>query len=354
MKRFFHKPRTVGYAPGSLIPKEEPDQHPLKLTLFEYGPEMSAAEQQVQQLSDCVPFKTQTAVNWLNIDGSHQVELLEDIGRRLEIHPLVLEDILNTNQRPKLEDYDQYLFLELNMLTWSEESSQVEAEQISLLLGENYLVTFQDLEKDVFDPVRKRIREGKGRLTSGGPGYLAYSLIDAVVDHYFIVLENLGEQIEFLEEELVTDPDPGTLHAIHDLKRELIFLRKSVWPLREVISALERGESPLFQESSLVYLRDVYDHVIQIIDTIETFREMASGMLDIYLSSISNRMNEVMKVLTIIATVFIPLSFVVGLYGMNFKYMPELGWKWGYGMVWVVIITMVTGMLVYFRRKKWL
>jgi len=354
MKRFFHKPRTVGYAPGALIPKEELDQHPLKLTLFEYGPEMSVVEGQIQQLSDCIPFKIQTAVNWLNIDGSHQVELLEDIGRRLEIHPLVLEDILNTNQRPKLEDYDQYLFLELNMLTWSEATSQVEAEQISLLLGENYLVTFQDLEKDVFDPVRKRIREGKGRLTKAGPDYLAYSLIDAVVDHYFIVLENLGEQIEFLEEELVTDPDPGTLHAIHDLKRELIFLRKSVWPLREVISALERGESPLFQESSLLYLRDVYDHIIQIIDTIETFREMASGMLDIYLSSVSNRMNEVMKVLTIIATVFIPLSFVVGLYGMNFKYMPELGWKWGYAMVWGVIILIVTGMMVYFRRRKWL
>jgi magnesium transporter len=174
------------------------------------------------------------------------------------------------------------------------------------------------------------------------------------VDHYFIVLENLGEQIEVLEEELVTEPDPDTLHAIHDLKRELIFLRKSVWPLREVISNLERGESPLVQDNSLIYLRDVYDHIIQIIDTVETFREMASGMLDIYLSSVSNRMNEVMKVLTIIATVFIPLSFLVGLYGMNFQYMPELGWKWGYAMVWGVIILTVTGMIFYFRRKKWL
>jgi len=174
------------------------------------------------------------------------------------------------------------------------------------------------------------------------------------VDNYFVVLENLGEQIEFLEEELVTDPDPGTLQSIHELKRELIFLRKSVWPLREVIGALERGESPLFHDSTAVYLRDVYDHTIQVIDTIETFRDMVSGMLDIYLSSISNRMNEVMKVLTIIATLFIPLSFIVGLYGMNFQYMPELKWKWGYPMVWVVIISVVVGMLVYFRRKKWL
>ena len=178
-------------------------------------------------------------------------------------------------------------------------------------------------------------------------------LIDAIVDHYFIVLENLGEQIEFLEEELVTDPDPGTLQSIHEFKRELIFLRKSVWPLREVIGALERGESPLFHESSLIYLRDVYDHTIQVIDTIETFRDMVSEMLDIYLSSVSNRMNEVMKVLTIIATVFIPLSFIVGLYGMNFTYMPELQWKWGYFMVWAVIILVVVGMLTYFRRKKW-
>ena len=354
MNRFFHKPRTIGYAPGSLIPKQKPDPRPLKLTLIEYGPNMAVVEHQVHQLSECIPFNPQTPVSWLNIDGSHQVELLEDIGRQLNIHPLVLEDILNTNQRPKLEDYDQYLFLKLNMLAWNEISAQVDAEQISLLLGENYLVTFQDLEKDVFDPVRKRIREGKGRVTRSGADYLAYSLIDAVVDNYFFVLENLGEQIEVLEEELVIDPDPGTLHAIHDLKRELIFLRKSVWPLREVISGLERGESPLFEDSSLLYLRDAYDHIIQIIDTIETFREMASGMLDIYLSSISNRMNEVMKVLTIIATVFIPLSFVVGLYGMNFLYMPELKWKYGYAMVWGVIILTVTGMMAYFRRKKWL
>jgi magnesium transporter len=240
------------------------------------------------------------------------------------------------------------------MLSWVGNQLQIASDQVSLVLGDNYVVTFQEHERNIFDPVRKRLREGKSRLTGQGADYLAYSLIDAVVDHYFIVLENLGEQIEFLEEELVTDPDPGTLQSIHKLKRELIFLRKSVWPLREVIGVLERGESPLFQESSLIYLRDVYDHTIQIIETIETFRDMVSGMLDIYLSSISNRMNEVMKVLTIIATVFIPLSFIVGLYGMNFSYMPELQWKWGYFGVWGVIILVVVGMLTYFRRKKWL
>jgi magnesium transporter len=354
MKRFFHKPGSVGHAPGTLVTIEKVDWQPLKLTLFEYGPEMPVKEREARTVSDCFPFDPKNLVTWLNVEGSHQVEILEEIGNRLDIHPLALEDILDTSQRPKMEDYDQYLFIELNMLSWVGNQLQIASDQVSLVLGDNYVVTFQEHERNIFDPVRKRLREGKSRLTGQGADYLAYSLIDAVVDHYFIVLENLGEQIEFLEEELVTDPDPGTLQSIHKLKRELIFLRKSVWPLREVIGVLERGESPLFQESSLIYLRDVYDHTIQIIETIETFRDMVSGMLDIYLSSISNRMNEVMKVLTIIATVFIPLSFIVGLYGMNFSYMPELQWKWGYFGVWGVIILVVVGMLTYFRRKKWL
>ncbi len=353
MKRFFHKPRTVGYGPGALIPKEAVGSQPLKINLIKYGPKFPLEECKPSNLAESLPFDPQVPVNWLNFDGSHEIDHLVEIGKQLNIHPLVLEDILNTNQRPKVEDYDEYLFIELNMLSWNPEFSRVDAEQISFLLGGNYLVTFQEHEQDVFEPVRKRIRESKSRLTKGGPDYLAYSLIDAVVDNYFIVLENLGEQIENLEEEVVVDPDPDTLRAIHDLKRELIFLRKSVWPLREVISSLERGESRLFKESTLVYLRDAYDHIIQVIDTVEIFREMASGMLDIYLSSVSNRMNEIMKVLTMIATVFIPLSFIVGLYGMNFEYMPELGWKWGYAMVWGVIIAVVMGMVIYFRRKKW-
>jgi len=354
MKRFFHKPKTVGHAPGSLISKEKTGLQPLIFNLIKYGPDHALEERSPDNLVESFPFDPQVPVNWLNIDGSHEVDHLEEIGTRLNIHPLVLEDILNTSQRPKMEDYDEYLFIELNMLAWNDEDSRVDAEQISLLLGENYLVTFQEQEMDEFEPVRKRIREGKGRLRKSGPDYLAYSLIDAVVDNYFIILENLGEKIEDLEDELVTDPVPETLHAIHDLKRELIFLRKSVWPLREVISSLERGESNLFRDSTLIYLRDVYDHIIQIIDTVETFREMASGMLDIYLSSVNNRMNEIMKVLTMISTIFIPLSFLVGLYGMNFEYMPELHWKWGYAMVWGIVLMIVVGMIVYFRRKKWL
>jgi magnesium transporter len=354
MKKFFRTPGSLGHAPGTLVLTKTEERRPLQLTVFEYGPEGLIAERQIQSVADCIPFNLQAQVNWLNVDGSHQVEVLEKIGNLLDIHPLVLEDILDTSQRPKLEDYERYLFIELNMLIWDDDHSLVESEQVSLILGENYVITFQEHEKDVFDTVRKRIREGKSRLTNQGADYLAYSLIDAIVDNYFVVLENLGEQIEFLEEELVTNPDPGTLQSIHELKRELIFLRKSVWPLREVIGSLERGETPLFKESSLVYLRDVYDHTIQIIDTIETFRDMVSGMLDIYLSSVSNRMNEVMKVLTVIATIFIPLTFIVGVYGMNFAYIPELQWHWGYFAVWGLMIVIFIGMMIYFRRRKWL
>jgi magnesium transporter len=349
----FRTPGSIGHAPGTLVPTEGAEQEPLLLTLFEYGPDRTVKERQFHTVAEALPFDVQVPVTWFNVDGSHRAEVLDEIGKHLTIHPLTLEDILDTAQRPKLEIFDQYLFIELNAVLWDQELSQIQADQISLVLGDNYVASFNNKAKDVFDPIRSRLREGAGRLNQHGADYLAYSLIDAIVDHYFVVLENLGEQIEFLEDELVANPDPDILQSIHELKRELIFLRKSVWPLREVIAALERGESPLFQESTQIYLRDVYDHSIQIIDTVETFRDMVSGMLDIYLSSVSNRMNEVMKVLTVIATIFIPLSFIVGLYGMNFEYMPELHWKWGYFGVWGVIILVVVGMVAYFRHKKW-
>jgi magnesium transporter len=241
------------------------------------------------------------------------------------------------------------------MLHYLDQSGEIEAEQVSLILGQNFLFSFQEGKKgDLFDPIRERIRNGKGRIRKMGADYLAYALIDAVVDHYFIILEKLGERIEVLEEALVAQPTTRTLHEIHNLKREMIFLRKAIWPLREVINSLARGESSLIQESTRVYLRDVYDHTIQVIDTIETFRDMVSGMLDIYLSSVSNRLNSVMKVLTIIATVFMPLTFLAGVYGMNFKHMPELEWRWGYPVIWAVMIAIGVFMLIYFRKKKWL
>jgi magnesium transporter len=265
-----------------------------------------------------------------------------------------MEDILHTDQRPKMEDFEDYIFIVTKMLFFDQEKRELKAEQLSLILGENYVVTFQERVGDVFEPIRERIRKGKGRVRKMQSDYLAYALIDAVVDHYFIVLEKIGETVESLEEELVTNPTPETLQAIHHLKRELIFLRKSVWPLRELISGLERGEASLIQEKTTVFLRDVYDHTIQVIDTVESLRDMVSGMLDVYLSSVSNRMNEVMKVLTIIATIFIPMTFIAGIYGMNFENMPELKWPWGYPLVWCVILAIGIVMLGYFKKKKWL
>jgi len=290
----------------------------------------------------------------MNVDGLHQVEILEKLGECYGLHPLVLEDILNTDQRPKMEDYGEYIYIVLRDLDYSDKSNEIEGEQISLIVGSNFVFSFQEREGDTFDPIRDRIRNNKGRIRKMGADYLAYALLDSIVDNYFIILEKLGEKIEGLEEKLVTTPTQETLQTIHHLKRELLFLRKGVWPLREVINSLAKGESSLVTEPTRVYLRDVYDHTIQTIDTIETYRDMVSGMLDIYLSSVSNRLNSVMKVLTIIATIFMPLTFLAGVYGMNFKFMPELEWRWGYPLVWLIMAGIGISMIIYFRRKKWL
>jgi magnesium transporter len=254
-----------------------------------------------------------------------------------------------------MEDYKDYLFIVLKMLYYDEKMGEIATEQVSFCLGSNFLISFQEeTEKDVFDTVRERIRNGKSRMRKMGADYLTYALIDAIVDSYFIILEKLGEQIEFLEEKVVNEPTQEVPHDIHKLKRAMIFLRKSIWPLREVISGMERGDSPLIRESTHVYLRDIYDHTIRIIETIETFRDILSGILDVYLSSISNRINAVMKVLTIIATIFMPLTFLAGVYGMNFRYMPELEWPWGYPAILLLMAVISIFMLFYFRRKKWL
>jgi magnesium transporter len=246
------------------------------------------------------------------------------------------------------------MYIVLKMFSYKDKSNEILIEQVSLILGPNFVLSFQEDVGDVFDPIRERIRNGKGKIRKMGADYLVYALLDAIVDNYFIILEKIGEQIEFIEERLVINPASETLNTIHKLKREMLFLRKSVWPLREVISSMERGESSLIKGTTKIYLRDVYDHNIQIIDTIETLRDMLSGMLDIYLTSISNRLNAVMKVLTIIATIFMPLTFLAGIYGMNFKYMPELEWKWGYPLILLIMFSIGISMLFYFKRKKWL
>jgi magnesium transporter len=345
--------RKAGLPPGSLVHVGEKKTERTKITIMDYD-EQNFQEKEEKTVEECFAFKETATVTWINIDGVHDSEVVGKLGTHFGVHPLILEDIMTTQQRPKMEDMGDYIFIVLRMLSLSEKKKEVRSEQVSLILGSNFVISFQETEGDVFDSVRDRIRTGKGRLRKMGPDYLAYALIDSIVDNYFLTLEKLGEKVEFIEEELVSDPGRKTLQEIHILKREMIYLRKSVWPLREVISGLERVESDLIKESTGIFLRDVYDHTIQVIDTVETYRDMLSGMLDMYLSSVSNRMNEVMKVLTIIATIFIPLTFIAGVYGMNFRYMPELGWRWGYFIVLSLMIVIGILMVFFFKRKKWM
>jgi magnesium transporter len=332
IKKRSHK---SGLPPGTLVHVGIKKTEKVKITVIDYD-EGNFEEKELKNIKDCFPYKDKSTVTWINIDGVHQVDIIEKIGKHFNLHPLVLEDIVNTGQRPKIEDFDDYLFVVLKMLYRNENEKEAQAEQVSLIVGPQFVITFQERVGDVFNPLRERIRNGKGRIRKMGPDYLAYALIDSIVDNYFTILEKLGEDIEEMEKDLVGDPKPPILQSINRLKAELLFLRKLIWPLREVINGLQRGESSLIKETTGIYLRDVYDHTIQVIDTIETFRDLASGMFDTYLSSVSNRMNEVMKVLTIIATIFIPLTFIAGIYGMNFNpevsllNMPELNWKYGY------------------------
>ena len=345
--------KKTGLPPGTIVFVGEKRSEKVKLSVINYDG-ASFQEKEVRNVEEAVSFRKKASVTWLNIDGVHQPEIIEQVGKSFGVHPLVLEDIANTGQRPKMEDFDDYIFVVLRMLRFDEEENKTKTEQISMVFGPDFVVSFHEREGDVFDIIRERLRNNKGRIRKLGADYLAYSLIDAIVDNYFMVLEKLGEAIEEIEDKLVTNPRSETLQIIHDLKRETVFLRKSVWPLREVVSRLERSESPLISKSTFVYLRDVYDHTIQVMDSVDTFRDMLSGMLDIYLSSVSNRMNEVMKVLTVIATIFIPLTFIAGIYGMNFKVMPELEQPWGYPAVLILMLTIAVVMLIYFRRKKWL
>jgi magnesium transporter len=353
MPRFVKKvSRKVGLPPGTLVHFGEKKTEEVRVTLIHYD-EAHVEEKDLSRVEESFPFQDRPIVTWLNITGLHRADIVEKVGEIVGLHPLLMEDILTTEQHPKMEDFGDYLFVVLKMLDYREEAGEVEAEQVSLVLGSSYLITFQERESQIFQPILERIRNGKGRIRTMGADYLAYALLDAVIDHYFVVLEKLGEKIESVEDDLVTHPVKKTLQQIQDLKREMLYVRRSVWHLREVLSCLERGESSLISESTQIYFKDVYDHTIQVIDTVEMLRDMLSGMLDIYLSSVSNRLNEVMKVLTIIATIFIPLTFVVGIYGMNFKHMPELEWRWGYPLIWLVMVTMALTMVAYFKRKKW-
>jgi magnesium transporter len=326
---------------------------PTKITVIDYD-DKHYDENMVDAPDDCLEYLKKRTVSWINVDGIHEPKVIEQIGVHCGLHPLTIEDIVNTLQRPKVDDYEKYLFIVLKMLHYNAKKDLIDIEQVSLIVGAKYVISFQeDIEGDVFNNVRHMLKTNKGRIRKMGADFLAYSLIDAVVDSYFAILEKLGDRIEDLEIELIKNPTMKTLHSIHNLKREMLYLRRAVWPLREVVSSLERERGSFIGSTTRIFLRDVYDHIFQVIDTIETYRDMLSGMLDIYLSSISNRLNEVMKVLTIIATIFIPLTFIAGVYGMNFKFMPEIGWKYGYPVVLIGMLIVGVVMLIFFRKKRW-
>ncbi len=347
--------RKSGLPPGSMVHVGERRTQSVQISLFHYD-EANVLEKEVQSVEECFPHLGQGGVTWINIAGVHDPSIVQALGEHVGLHPLVMEDIVNTEQRPKMEDYGQYIYVVIKMLQWqSQKSGQaLEIEQVSLIIGSDFVLSFQERPGDLFDPIRDRLRSGKGRVRKAGADYLAYCLLDAVVDGYFVVLEQLGDRIDDLEEDLVNSPGREQLRTLHRLKRHGLFLRRSVWPLREVLSGLQRSDSALVQSEVKIYLRDVYDHTIQVIDTLEAFRDILAGMLDTYLSSLSNRMNEIMKVLTIIATIFIPLTFLAGIWGMNFEHMPELSYPWAYPAALGLMAAVALALVIFFRRKGWL
>ena len=351
MKLIQKRSRKTGLPPGTLVHIGEKKTDKVTIATFNYAA-TRCDERQDLSLDGLAP-PTDESITWVDVGGVHKMDILESFGKQFQLHPLLLEDIANTDQRPKLDDYETCLFLVLKMLSVTDQQ-EIVVEQVSLVLGPNFVLSFQENGADVFTPVRDRLRGGKGRLRQSGADYLLYTLVDAIVDQYFVVLEVVGEKIEVLQDLVVSDPREETLHQIHALKRQLLFLRRAVWPLREAMNNLSRSESSFLQESTKVFFRDVYDHTIQIVDTVETLHEMISAGLNIYLSSVSYRLNAVMKVLTIITTIFMPLTFIVGIYGMNFEHMPELKWEWGYPLVLGVIVAIAIAMLGFFKRKNWI
>ncbi len=347
-----YRSQKTGLAPGSLVHVGRQFSEETAITLIRYD-ETGIIEKPIASIADLKTEKDLPGVSWVNIDGLKNIAMLGELGEIFCLHPLILEDILNTEQRPKIEDMTDYLYVVLRNFH-NHTGDTVLSEQVSLVLGKHFVLSFQEKPSTLFDSVRERLRTAKGRLRKAGSDYLLHALIDNVVDNYFILLEDIEDRIEQIEDGLVRRPTPQKLQALHRLKRELILLRKAIWPLRETVSSLQRADSPLIEGSNALYFKDIFDHIIAIIDTVDTFRDMLSGMLDLYLSTISIRLNEVMKVLTIIATIFMPLSFIVGIYGMNFEFIPELKWHWGYFAVWGVMLGVVGGMMIYFKRKKWI
>ncbi|WMI64857.1 magnesium/cobalt transporter CorA [Aestuariibaculum sp. YM273] len=345
--------KKSGLAPGSVIYTGDKSDKNLFIEVFDYNKDQ-CIEKELHSIEEAFDFKLTDCVSWININGLNHVDAIERLGTHFSLHPLVIEDLVSISQRPKIDEYEDYLFVVLKMLHLDAEE-KVNYEQVSFILGPNYVLSFQESEGDVFGSVRERIRLGKGRVRTMQSDYLLYILMDAIVDEYFSVIETLGDKIEDLETDIFEGSiEESATKVIQELKKEVLKVRRSIFPLREVINRIEKHESELIQQRTKTYYRDIYDHLIQVTENIDIYREMIWSLMDMYMTTISNKMNEVMKVLTIMASIFIPLTFIAGIYGMNFEYIPELHYKYSYFILWGVMIVLFIAMLIYFKRRKWL
>jgi len=351
MLRLRRRSTSLGAPPGFLVAGETTEKK-AKINLISYSPD-DYQEKEAGTVEECYGQVRENQVTWVNIDGTQDVELLNSIGENFSIHPLALEDVVHAGQRPKVEDFGEYLFITIRLPRKAETSSSVDAEQISIFLGQNFVMTIHDAGFDIFEPVIRRMRENKGRIRKMGADYLLYVLIDLVVDQFFPVMESIGDQIEDIEEEIQENPSANVVKKIRKIKHDLILVRSSVWPMREVINGLQREDSDLVTDSTNVFMRDVYDHTIQIADIVESYRDVLSEMFNVYLSVTANSTNDVMKILTIFASIFIPLTFIAGIYGMNFDFMPELHWKPAYFVMLGIMAAVTLAMLRFFRKRGW-
>ncbi|MEO8933600.1 MAG: magnesium/cobalt transporter CorA [Xanthomarina sp.] len=352
-KRTNRYKKHIKKSPGSIIYTGENPTEKLFIDTFDYSPDF-INELELKSVEEAYSFKQTKSISWININGLNHIQDIEKIGKHYNLHPLIIADIANISQRPKIDVYDDYIFVVLKMLYY-DENENIKIEQISLVLGSNYVLTFQEMEGDVFDNVRERLRLTNGRIRALGADYLFYALIDAIVDHYYIISETMGNKIEDLEDLLFNGEFKDDLsQQVLVLKKEVLKVRRIIFPVREIINRIEKNEHDLIKPNSIQYYRDVYNHVVQLSDSIDIYREMIWSLMDMYMTSISNKMNEVMKVLTIIATIFIPLTFIAGIYGMNFDNMPELHYKYSYFILWGVMLLIFIGMIYYFKKKKWI
>lgn len=344
--------KKTGLPAGSLVHIGKESTSATEISVYRYNSE-HIEERHKCTIDEVGQICSGDGVRWVEVDGVHDVQAIQKIGDLFRIHPLVLEDIVNTDQRPKREEFEGFSYFVLKMIR-VRESHTLEVEQVSFVVKDSTLITFQEGREDVFEPIRHRLRTGYQKLRAGGVDHLLYTLIDSIVDHYFIVLEDVGESLNELEEELISNPSQKTLPKIYSTKRCILTMRRAAWPLREMLSSVMRGEASVIQKDSLIYFRDIYDHAVEIIDIIENAREMSASMIDVYLSSVSNRLNDIMRVLTVITVIFMPLTFIVGVYGMNFEHMPELRWEYGYPAVLLLMLVIAASMSSYFKRRGWL